>query len=259
MAESTPPGPAWHTPVVERLAVALLVAVLALTVGPVATFATGNAGKVDNVAATREYLLARHSLALTFERAQQDGGEAVQSLVAQVKNDCPDLLASAPANHARDDVRAEIGAGVFLTLERPERSATISFAKKVERLRWSNRKLTYYVSHSAREEVAKEELALPDICVDARAFAADGFTAAPATTERFLRSYDAANSITTITGPGDLEEIISRLLKPYERPDEKALIPHKPTKREIEQALTILETDAGKPIVEIAHALGLPE
>lgn len=49
------------------------------------------------------------------------------------------------------------------------------------------------------------------------------------------------------------------MLKPYERPDQKVLIPHKPTKLGLEQALSGLEKDIGTPVVEIVHALGLPE
>lgn len=120
------------------------------------------------------------------------------------------------------------------------------------------------MTHAAREEAAKEEVALPDICADAKTFAANGFKTAPITTEKFLASSDAANSITTIEfsrggETGGLEERIWHLLKPYERTDEKALIPHKPTKREIKLGLSVLEKDIGTPVVEIAHALGLPE
>ena len=49
------------------------------------------------------------------------------------------------------------------------------------------------------------------------------------------------------------------MLKPYERRDEKALIPRKPTKQVLERALSALGKDIGTPVVEIAHALGLPE
>jgi len=242
-----------------------LVLVLALTGGAVATFAKkSNSGKVDNVAATRAYLLARHRLELVGESGQQAGEAAVQALVARVKSECPGVLAEAPENRARDDIRAEIGEEVPLTLERPARSATLAFAASVQRLRWSNSKLTYYATHSAKEEAAKEKVALPDICADAKALAASGFKAAPPTTEKFLASCAAANSITTIvfrpgeTG-GDLQEQISRLLAPYERPDENALLPRKPTKAEIKRAVSALEKDIGTPIVEIAHTLGLPE
>jgi len=246
-----------------RLLLAGLVLVLALTGGAVATFAKSNSGKVDNVAATRAYLLAQHRLVLAGKHDQQAGVQAVRSLVARVKSECLGVLAEAPENRARDDVRDEIVEDVALTVERPVRNATLAFAMTVQRLRWSNRKLTYYASHSAREEAAKEQITLPSICADARSLAADGFKATPATTKKFLASCDAANSITTIESrpgeTGSLEERIWRLLKPYERPDEKALIPHKPTKPELERAIPVLEKDFGTPVVEIAHALGLPE
>jgi hypothetical protein len=246
-----------------RLPLAVLVLVLAFTGGAVAAFASSSGGKVDNAAATRAYLLARHRLMLDGQHDQQTGEAAVQSLVAKVKNECPGVLADAPESHARDDIRDEIAEDVPLTLERPARNATLAFAMTVQRLRWSNRKLTYYISHSAREEAAKEKVALPNICADAKALAANGFKTTPTTTEKFLASSDAANSITTIVSrPGEnesLEERIWRLLKPYERPDDEALIPHKPTKQELERGLSILGKDIGTPAVEIAHALGLPE
>jgi hypothetical protein len=250
-------------PVVLRLLLAGLVIVLALTVGSFPAFAKSNGGEVDDVAATRAYLLARHRFMLVGPHDRQASEASVQSLVARVKNECSGVLADAPENRASEDIRNEIVQDVLLTLERPARNATLAFAMTVQRLRWSNPKLTYYVSHSAREEAAKEKIALPDICADATALAADGFKAAPTATEKFLASFDAANSITTVdfgTGEtGSLEERIWHLLKPYERPDEKSLIPHKPTKLQLEQVGPALEKDFGTPVVEITHALGLPE
>jgi hypothetical protein len=246
-----------------RLLLALSVAVLALAMGSIQVFAKSSGGKVNNVAATKAYLVARHRLALAGPHNQQPAEAAVQSLVATVKSECSGVLADAPDSRAREDLRAEITEDVALTVERPARDATLAFATTVQRLRWSDRKLTYYVSHSAREEAAKEKVALPDICSDAKALAADGFKTAPATTETFLASCDAANTITRIEfnrgEGGDLEERILRLLRPYERPGEKALIPHKPTKQELERAVSAFEKEYGTPVVEIAHALGLPE
>jgi hypothetical protein len=246
-----------------RLLLAVLVFVLALTVGTLTTFAKSNGGKVNNVAATRTYLLAQHQIVLAGKHDQRAGIQAVRSLVASVKAECPSVLAGAPENRARNDLRDEIVEDVALTQERPARNATLAFAMTVQRLQWSNRELTYYVSHSAREEAAKEKVALPNICADAKALAADGFTAAPTTTEKFLASCGAANSITTIDfRPGEtegLEERIWRLLKPYERPGERALIPHKPTKSDLERGASVIQEDFGNPVVEIAHALGLPE
>ncbi|MGN6371537.1 MAG: hypothetical protein ACTHM1_00880 [Solirubrobacteraceae bacterium] len=246
-----------------KLLLATLVFVLALMVGSIVTFASSDGGRVDNVAATRAYLVAWHRIGLDGRRDQRAGEAKVQSLVAGVKKECSGVLANAPESRAREDIRDEILEDVALTQERPARDATLAFARAVQRLHWSNHKLTYYVSHSAREEAAKEEVALPDICADAKTFAADGFKTAPTTTEKFLANCGAANSITAIEfhagETGDLEERIWRLLKPYERRDEKALLPHRLSKHEREQAESILKKDFGTPVFEIAHALGLPE
>jgi hypothetical protein len=248
----------------SRLLFAVLALLLALTMGSLPTFAQSSGGKMDNVAATRAYLLARHRLMLSGQHDEQADEAAVQSLVANVKSECPGVLAAAPESDAREKIREEIAEEVPLTLERPARSATLAFAMTVQRLRWTNRKLTYYATHAAREGAAKEKVALPDICADARAFAADGFKTTPIATEKFLASSDAANSITTIESrpggeTGGLEERIWHLLKPYERPNEKFLISHRPTKQEFEQGLFVLEKDIGTPVLEIAHAVGLPE
>lgn len=69
-----------HTSVMGRLPLAVLALVLALTGGAVATFAKSNGGKVDNVAATRTYLLAQHRLMLAGKHDQQAGVQAVRSL-----------------------------------------------------------------------------------------------------------------------------------------------------------------------------------
>jgi hypothetical protein len=220
-----------------RLFLVILVHALVLTMDSSTTFAKGNGGKVDNVAATRAYLLARQRLMLAGKHGQQAGEAAVQSLVARVKTECSGVLSEAPENRARGDIRDEVVEEVPLTLERPARNATLVFASTVQRLHWSNRKLTYYVTHSAREEAATEKIALPDICADAKALAADGFKAAPMTTEKFLANCDAANTIATIESrPGEtdgLEERIWRLLRPYERPDEKALTSGRPSSKSL--------------------------
>ncbi len=187
------------------LAVSVLVLVF-VVVGSLPTFAKSNGGKVDNVAATRTYVHAWHRFMLAGQHDRQAGEAAVRSLAAKVKDECSGVLAGAPENRAREDIRAEIVEDVALTLERPARNATLAFAVTVRRLRWSNRKLTYYVGHSAREEAAKEKVALPDICADAKALAVDGFKAAPTTTEKFLANCDAANSITIIDmRPGETD------------------------------------------------------
>jgi hypothetical protein len=53
-----------------RLLLVVLVLILVLTVGSLPTLAKSNGGKVDNVTATRAYLLARHRLMLAGQHDQ---------------------------------------------------------------------------------------------------------------------------------------------------------------------------------------------
>jgi hypothetical protein len=239
----------------------IVVLVAALLVGPLSAFGER---RVDDVAATRTYLLARHRLAIAGRRERSAGVAAVRALSAAVKSQCPGVLAQAPEGRALEDVKNEILNDVLLTSERPARKATFAFAKTVQRLRWTNRKLTYYATHAAREEAAKERVPLPDLCADAKSFAASGFQSAPRTTEQFIASCDAANSITVVEfrsggETGGLEERIWHLLKPYERSDERTLIPRKPTKRQLERELSAFESDVAGPILEIGQTLGLAD
>jgi hypothetical protein len=148
-------------------------------------------------------------------------------------------------------------------LEEPERPATIAFARRVEPLRWSDRKLTYFARGSAEEAQANAELVLPDICADAKAVAASGFQSVSPSTSRFIQQNEAANDKVSIVvkpsekPPGELDEKIMKLLKPYERPDEKKLIPRRPSRRAIGKAgVAVLELVFGQAS-EVIHALGL--
>ena len=237
-------------------------AALALTPACVPPAWASDAGQND-VAATRAYLSARHRLALAGQHDLKAGGADVQALVEKVKAECPGVLAGAPDNRARDEVRGEIGEDVLLTFESPSRGATLKFARTVQHLRWSNRRLTYYATHSAKEEAAKARIPLPALCADAKSLADGGFQTVPPGTRTFLQRSLDANSITTISGDngesGDLEERIAHLLKPYLRRDDKRLLPRKPTRREIARLIALLEREVVTPTVEIAHVLGLPE
>jgi hypothetical protein len=142
-------------------------------------------------------------------------------------------------------------------------AATITFAKTVTRLHWSNRKLDYYIHGSAEEARANAEVNLPDICEEARAVVADGYTRTPPMMARFEKELQAANSKVVIAAKmnkspkevsGDLPEMIMALLRPYERPNDKKLIPPKPTTAQVEK---IRKTILG-PAEELARTLGLP-
>lgn len=237
----------------------LLTVVLILVPGSVALAKSGRVGHSD-IAATRMYLRDRHELAQTDSRDAQAAQAAVQALISHVRTGCPGVLAGAPETKVIGQLRWQTLIQVAHAWGEPSRNATILFAKQVKRLRWSNRKLTYYARGEAEEARANAELATPDICTEARAIAASGYQSTPAIMAEYERGENAANSKVTIVvhphekGLGSLEEMILRMLKPYERLDEKALIPRRPTEKQLEQALESFFSKA----TEIITALGLP-
>ncbi len=218
-----------------------------------------------DIAATRAYLHARHELANRSTNSLPSDEVAVHALISSVTSECPNVLASPQTTSSTPikNIENEIFGVVSHTLERSQRTPTIAFARKVERLHWSNSKLNYFIHGSAEEDMANAELVLPDICSDARAVAASGFQSTPSSTTRFLQQSEAANSKVDIVvkppenPPGELEEKILKLLKPYERPDERSLIPRKPSRGEVEKAESVLLKLLFGASEEIARALGL--
>jgi hypothetical protein len=216
--------------------------------------------KPADVAATRTYLRAYHGLLRAEAREAPSEKAAVHGLIASVRGQCANVLAGAPASKVVEDLRVQMLDQVSGAESGPTRGAQIAFAKKVERLRWSNRKLTYYAHGAAEETRANAELVIPDICSEAKAIVADGYQTVPAEMARYERQELAANSKVTIVvrphekGAGGLHEMILLMLKPYERPNERALIPPQPSTHQIEMALKVFFSYA----IELVGALGLP-
>ncbi len=214
----------------------------------------------SDIAATRAYLQAKHVLRQAEARSSSASQAAVHELVAHVENQCPNVLAGASATKAIGALEWQTLAQVSHASGAPTREAQIAFTKKVERLHWSNHKLTYYVRGSAEEARANVELVMPDICSEAHAIAASGYQTVPPSMAQLERQESAANSKVTIVvnshekDSGSLEEMILRMLKPYEHPDERALIPRRPTNKQLEEAIKNFFSHS----TEIIHALGLP-
>jgi hypothetical protein len=245
-----------------KLTAFILSLAVALSAGTGTASAKSTRVTPADIAATHAYLFALYR----FRQATKGDGRAdqagVHALVEHVSSQCPNVLAGAPANIATEEIAREVDLEVAHTFLQPQRNATIAFAKKVRRLRWSNRQLTYYIRGSAAEARANAELVAPEICSDARALAASGFQTVSASTTRFARRDLAANSKVDITSPGEsgnLEEDIMRMLEPYERPDEKALIPRPLTKREREVGEPLAVKLTSSAASEISDALGLRE
>lgn len=244
--------------------VAGVVAYLILSTGrSTSILSAGSSIAAGDRAATDSYIAAMYA----YEQAIKGDGPADQAaahdLVGHVLSGCPSVLAGARPNKATEEITREADLEVQHALEQPQRKPAIAVAKRIERLRWTNRKLTYYVHGFAAESRATAELVAPDICVDARAVTASGFKTIPESTTRYaLQNLCAASKVEVQNSPGEtgeLDEIIGIMLKPYERPSESALIPRRLSKREREKKEQVEDRSLAASESEIANALGLPK
>jgi hypothetical protein len=189
-------------------------------------------------AATHAYLQA----VLAERRATATAGSAsiaaTEALAAQVKRECPGVLAGAPP-HSKDEpvsdatreIDGEIVDATFGAAERVVHPILETFDRTVSRLRWSSRKLTRLLRSLAREAAVQSGIPTPDLCSDLRYWVASGYTKLSAGTVAYEREHSVADSITLLEPePHEPTEdifnttaLIRDRLKPYEDHRDKAL------------------------------------
>jgi hypothetical protein len=179
-------------------------------------------------AATSAYLHAELRYLQALDANATPALTSVRSLVAKVSGECPQVLTGAPAipNGGRTTpaetklieqesaIRAEVLIALLRTWLSTDTQATKAFLAQTRTLRWSNKRLT----RAVRKEAANAEVlflvGVPDICSDARAWTASGYTRlAPGTTE-------AERALESNTGS---QPSIEELLAPDETPSLRKL------------------------------------
>jgi len=177
----------------------------------------------DNRASTRAYIDARYTFARAGISNISAELSAMRAFTSRVEGECPGVLAGARSlayPKQRAAIVEEMMAAVVLAELGPDRGALRATARTIRNLRWTDRRLTRLVH---REEQAVDALAaLPDprLCTDFRSWATSSFRVLPAQTERFDREL----TIEVATEGQGREEVIARLLRPYELPAERRTI-----------------------------------
>jgi hypothetical protein len=213
------------------------IAVLALSATP------APAGvRPGDAAATHAYLEAKIAETHAIDAAYQAEIKALEELAAELKTECPGVLAGAPlhtkgkpVNQSATEITDELTAAVFGAGEQIQHPASVRFERTVRRLRWSNWRLTHLIHSFAVEQAVQSGLTSPSLCVDLRAWVASGYTAVSAATKRFLHQRQVVSSITLIESEPhekftfDVDAIIAHRLRPYENAADRALarkLPH---------------------------------
>lgn len=182
----------------------------------------------SDAAATHAYLKA---ILLRGVGAGSAELKAVGALEAQVKTECPGVLAGAPphvkgekTNESEDEISQELLSATFGAAEHVEHPAYARFQKIVRRLRWSNPKLTRLLHSLAIEQAKQSAIPPPELCADMKFWVASGYTAVSASTKRLLHEMRVVSSITLIepephepvTNFLNLNALVAYRLKPYE-------------------------------------------
>ncbi len=169
-----------------RRALALpLTAIGLLLGGSPALAAGGDAG------ATAAYVRANYALVANAHAKQGAAEAALQSLLARVRRECPNVVAGSPQNEASEKLTFELVGAMRLSALKPISGAIAAYARAVSGLRWSDAALTREVHAYARELLTQSRIPVPDLCAELRAWKATGYASLPPGTLPFDKAYYA--------------------------------------------------------------------
>jgi hypothetical protein len=188
----------------------------ALTLTPAAASAAPRHKAVtrQDRASTHAYIQANFALERAADASIAPTEAAAALLNQKLGQECPQVAAGSPQDAESQKASYEI-AGALWSISYGAVAGPIStFAQAVEPLHWSNPKITRIARHYAQSLTELAALPMPDICADVRTWSASGFHALPAPLLSFVQH---AESIEGHTIP-------PRLLAPYERPSDRAIV-----------------------------------
>jgi hypothetical protein len=214
------------------------------------------AGRAGDVAATQAYLRASE----VYERSASaelgaDVAE-VETRESEIAGACPSALTYAPRDSAFGEIGDEASTTLFDADVATMSVARLAFARTIDRLSWSDRRLTRLVRGLAAEEVAGVRLALPDVCADIEAWKASAYATLPQSSISFLARVAAIESGSYV-GPAEesRETVIMRLLGRYESRGEKRVT--KRAERHEQRTRRVLGTAVEAALARLATALGV--
>jgi hypothetical protein len=172
----------------------------------------GSAATALDLSATKNYLAARRALETNVERSRAEPGSAVKTYAAMIADTCAGVLKGAPqiirmqryvrkgstlVLAPRTVLLSDAAGGIEQTLRLKDASAIRNFTREVRGLHWSNAHLIKLVDALADEEEAQLEQEAPELCRDARTWAASGYRSLAVKTSRTGERLAAQKEILT--------------------------------------------------------------
>jgi hypothetical protein len=218
----------------------VLATVLVLALGPTSAFA----GPAD-VSATRTYVQANYAL-VRYAAVRLGTAEALlQGVLNKVRANCPLAASGSPQNPESTLMSYDVIGAMVLAAYHAAMPEINAFIRVASRLRWSDGSLTRSVHAYAANLKTLSSLRAPDLCADARAWAASGYTKLPATTQRFDQRFIPAWVAIGLIPPQ---------LGRFQSPDVRALLRRN---AQVEMKLENFEANAVQTYAEVMNALAV--
>lgn len=186
----------------------MLIAVFALALTPATAGATSR-----DVASTHTYLVASYKVLHAAVSTWSTVEASIHRLDLRFHAECPDVGAGSPQNEEDQKLSYEAAGALWATGYHTDAAIVHAYVKTVNRLTWSNPKITRDAHRLTRGLQEMTELQVPNICADVRAWGANSYGAAPAN----VKQYD--EHVENI----EIHEIPRSLLVPYVQPSEDGL------------------------------------
>jgi hypothetical protein len=187
----------------------LLPAILVAVVMP-----SGADAATGDVAATHAYIEASYALGRAGAASIPAVQAQVRALNGRLAQRCPRAGAGSGQSEATQPMAHEVASVLWTLAYGYNARAIAAFVAKVDRLRWSDPRITRLAAREARGYHAMATLPRHDLCADVQAWAASGFTVIPPGVVALDDQAEASN----------LEPVPERLLAPYERGSDAKLL-----------------------------------
>jgi hypothetical protein len=200
------------------------VVALGLAAGSAIAVAPAKAPKRQDVKAARTVIRALTRFDETALHREGAMAAAARAMVAQVQAGCaggiPASLATSGTKKQQSvafDVLFEGAFDLSINVDRPIEGPTVNLTKRLDHARFARRALTRGIHHVATLERGLVEIKPSDLCVDVKAAAANGFTADPPGTTRFLNSFGRLFGAALGPAPNVLKKLKTFLVTPHDK------------------------------------------
>jgi hypothetical protein len=194
--------------VLTRLSTVILV-FLALAIVP-----TNALSAPRDVTSTHAYLRANYAFARASEARVAAAQTKIEALNRTLGQQCARVGVGSPENALAQHMSYEVAVALWSITYGIDAGPIRTFADAVDRLTWSNAKLTRIAHKYASDLQELAALQMPDLCGDVRAWTASGFKTVPTITAQLDQRVEAIEP----------QLLAPRLLTPYELAGDRGIV-----------------------------------